>query len=1079
MDTLLDSSRPLDIGFFDQMVAAFYEGDMKFQQKIVEFQNHPDSWTRVDGILEKSQNPQSKMIALIILENVIKTRWKILPKNQKEGIKTFIVNLVIKLSSDPANLANQQTKVLLRKLNSVLIAIVKQDWPHNWPTFISDLVNSSKNSESLCANNMNILLLLSEEVFEYSSGEMTMEKMKIMKKSVNKEFTLIFQLCDYILEQSMDHALLTITLETLLRFLHWIPVGYIFETKLIETLALKFFPAAQFQNATLKCLTEIGSLSLKDQPGYNPQFVQLFCSVIGQVETLLTAETDIAEVFARGEPTACEFIRHLALFITGFLKAHLALMENGEPSSQRQLGIALNFLLRISRVADVVIFKICLEYWIHLVTDLYDTMKFSAPRTPLLVGLKQEQSPRLRMYNEILSNLRRVMISKMAKPEEVLIVEDENGQIVRELMKDTDSIVLYKNMRECLIYLTHLDPADAQETMLLKLSKQVDNSEHSEWSWNNLNTLCWAIGSISGALMEMQEKTFLVRVIKDLLGLCEMKKGKDHKAVIASNIMYVVGQYPRFLRQHWKFLKTVVNKLFEFMHEKHPGVQDMSCDTFLKIARTCRRKFVVTQEGIEENRPFVEEILDNLRETIGELEQSQIHTFYEAVATIIQSQSDPEKRDALVFRLMELPNQSWNRIVQHAKQDQSTLWVPDNVKQVVLVLKTNNRVASSLGHAYMVQLSRIYVEMLQMYQMYSQYVSMRIQENSSSARTPLIRSMRAVKKETLKLVQSFVETCQESDKEVVYNNFIPKLMEPVLADYQRNAPEARDCEVLTLFASITSKLQGAMVPHIPAIFESTMQCTLEMITKNMEDFPDHRIAFFKLLREINKEAFPALLALNAGQFQMVMDSILWALKHLERNIADTGLNILLELLKNVETSAVANDFFKGYFTTLLQDLLGVLTDAFHKTGFRLQSQILAKLFTIIDSSAITVPLWSAEQGNFPNNQEYIRGFVSNLIRTSFANLSNSQVEAFTMGLFQHNSVLFDFKNHLRDFLVQLKEFSTDGNNDLFLEEQQRQQAEQQANESQRVAQVPGLLYTGPSSGIVPTEEGIPLQPLQR
>lgn len=104
-----------------------------------------------------------------------------------------------------------------------------------------------------------------------------------------------------------------------------------------------------------------------------------------------------------------------------------------------------------------------------------------------------------------------------------------------------------------------------------------------------------------------------VTVIKDLLGLCEQKRGKDNKAVIASNIMYdphplahsrsradarvdryvawvcryVVGQYPRFLRaqKHWKFLRTVVTKLFEFMHEKHPGVQDMACDTFLKIAQ--------------------------------------------------------------------------------------------------------------------------------------------------------------------------------------------------------------------------------------------------------------------------------------------------------------------------------------------------------------------------------------------------------------------------------------------------------------------------------------------------------------
>lgn len=53
---------------------------------------------------------------------------------------------------------------------------------------------------------------------------------------------------------------------------------------------------------------------------------------------------------------------------------------------------------------------------------------------------------------------------------------------------------------------------------------------------------------------------------QDLLGLCEQKRGKDNKAIVASNIMYVVGQYPRFLRAHWRFLKTVVNKLFEFMH---------------------------------------------------------------------------------------------------------------------------------------------------------------------------------------------------------------------------------------------------------------------------------------------------------------------------------------------------------------------------------------------------------------------------------------------------------------------------------------------------------------------------------
>ena len=65
--------------------------------------------------------------------------------------------------------------------------------------------------------------------------------------------------------------------------------------------------------------------------------------------------------------------------------------------------------------------------------------------------------------------------------------------------------------------------------------------DESEWSWKKLSALCWAIGSISGTLEEDAEKKFVVRVIKDLLSLCESKRGKDNKAVVASNIMYVVG----------------------------------------------------------------------------------------------------------------------------------------------------------------------------------------------------------------------------------------------------------------------------------------------------------------------------------------------------------------------------------------------------------------------------------------------------------------------------------------------------------------------------------------------------------
>ena len=118
------------------------------------------------------------------------------------------------------------------------------------------------------------------------------------------------------------------------------------------------------------------------------------------------------------------------------------------------------------------------------------------PAAPGAPGGGAGGAPRKDVFQRagLLTQLRTVMIRRMAKPEEVLIVEDENGEIVRELTKDTEVIAQYKTMREALVYLTHLNYEDTENIMLDKLSNQVNGTE---WSWNNLNTLCWAIGSIS------------------------------------------------------------------------------------------------------------------------------------------------------------------------------------------------------------------------------------------------------------------------------------------------------------------------------------------------------------------------------------------------------------------------------------------------------------------------------------------------------------------------------------------------------------------------------------------------------
>ena len=92
---------------------------------------------------------------------------------------------------------------------------------------------------------MVILKLLSEEIFDYSAEQMTHTKVRNLKNQMCGEFSEIFKLCSEILEEAQKTSLIRATLETLLRFLNWIPLGYIFETTIIDLLLNRVSVAIQ------------------------------------------------------------------------------------------------------------------------------------------------------------------------------------------------------------------------------------------------------------------------------------------------------------------------------------------------------------------------------------------------------------------------------------------------------------------------------------------------------------------------------------------------------------------------------------------------------------------------------------------------------------------------------------------------------------------------------------------------------------------------------------------------------------------------------------------------------------------
>lgn len=97
----------------DAMVRAFYEGRGEQQKQaqaalnqvcsiaslsvsyhrhadtVAQFKENPDAWLLVDKILQEAQYPQTKYLGLQVLDNVIMTRWKVLPRDQCLGRLTL------------------------------------------------------------------------------------------------------------------------------------------------------------------------------------------------------------------------------------------------------------------------------------------------------------------------------------------------------------------------------------------------------------------------------------------------------------------------------------------------------------------------------------------------------------------------------------------------------------------------------------------------------------------------------------------------------------------------------------------------------------------------------------------------------------------------------------------------------------------------------------------------------------------------------------------------------------------------------------------------------------------------------
>lgn len=95
----------------------------------------------------------------------------------------------------------------------------------------------------------------------------------------------------------------------------------------------------------------------------------------------------------------------------------------------------------------------------------------------------------------------------------------------------------------------------------------------------------------------------------------------------------------------------------------------------------------------------------------------------------------------------------------------------------------------------------------------------------------------------------------------------------------------------------------------------------------------------------------------------------------------------LEVVNNFANAdpPVSNAFFQQYFLSIMQDIFYVLTDTDHKSGFKLQSMLLARMFQLVETGGITVPLFDPASVPDPNisNSQFLKEYTANLLKNAF------------------------------------------------------------------------------------------------
>lgn len=132
-------------------------------------------------------------------------------------------------------------------------------------------------------------------------------------------------------------------------------------------------------------------------------------------------------------------------------------------------------------------------------------------------------------------------------------------------------------------------------------------------------------------------------------------------------------------------------------------------------------------------------------------------------------------------------------------------------------------------------------------------------------------------------------------------------------------------------------------------------------------------------------------------FETIIHTVIFAMKHEKPEVMEIGLKSMFDLNENVgPVDSVRTIFYVSFYTLIIKETLGVMSDCRHLSGFELQCLIFQQLIKLVEQNLIQQPIqmMNSQPHTLSNNKDAVIELLTGSILEMFPNMHKDQVEMF-------------------------------------------------------------------------------------